>query len=561
MRPLALGLRAPYRLKRTIALLAQASLNLDFTRPPLDSRVTFTRASGGTSFRPVSFGPNLVPYGTFDTLTGWVPQGSVTATGGKLTGTTPAGSNVFASGPNLFGVVAGKLYQLQYEYDVVTGSTHSIYINNPTYDTSLNPAFATTAGRRTHVFVAKNTGLVSLDVVGGGGSSVGTFDNIEVREVIIDRPGDPIQLFTAPVNIPRFDYDPVTRQCKGLLVEEERTNALADSQELHLWSASAGATTKSANVALAPDGTITADSFVATAMPGHHEVYKSLVVGSVGTLVSYSIFVKALGSYTKARLADTGNGTFSASFDLITGAVSNTGGARFVSAGMEKLLDGWWRCHVVHTSDGTATARSVCGYPDNAALDLYGATFTGDGVSGVYVWGAQVEAGAFPSSYIPTMGASATRAADGVVVNTLTPWYNQSEGTLFADVASSKGTALQYATAASFVGSALGVNYIVAGFNATNASTLITGGSTMVSSAASAGQAVKIALGLSSGFQSMVINGGSSVNRAASAPLDQMTALRIGYWEGNPGHLNGCIRRVAYWPRRMSTLDLQGLTR
>lgn len=558
MRPLALGLRAPYRLKRSIALLAQASLNIDFTRGgPIDSRVTFTRASGGTSFRPVSYGPERVPDPSFDDTSKWLKGTGWSVTGGNGVATAAAlNANLFPL-PSLYTTV-GNIYLATVVVTAVTGTLRlNVWDDVSVIVTSRD---ITAPGTYTLPFVATTTRCSAYMSSGTAGLHA-TVASLTMTEVILDRPGDPVRLFLAPAMVPRREYDSVTGVCKGILVEEQRQNLLADSTLLHLWAASAGATTKSTDIAIAPDGTMTADSFVATAIPGHHEVYKSLNAGAAGTLVSYSIFVKSLGSYTKARLADTGNGTFAVSFDLVSGAVSNTSGARFISAGMEKLLDGWWRCHVVHTSDGTATARSVCGYPDNAALDLYGATFTGDGVSGVYVWGAQVEAGAFPSSYIPTMGASATRAADGVVVNTLTPWYNQSEGTLFADVASSKGTALQYATAASFVGSALGVNYIVAGFNATNASTLITGGSTMVSSAASAGQAVKIALGLSSGFQSMVINGGSSVNRAASAPLDQMTALRIGYWEGNPGHLNGCIRRVAYWPRRMSTLDLQGLTR
>ena len=60
-------------------------------------------------------------------------------------------------------------------------------------------------------------------------------------------------------------------------------------------------------------------------------------------------------------------------------------------------------------------------------------TYAGDGTSGIYVWGAQAEAGAFPTSYIPTAGATATRSADIASIPTSAFGYNQRAGSVVVD--------------------------------------------------------------------------------------------------------------------------------
>ena len=308
---------------------------------------------------------------------------------------------------------------------------------------------------------------------------------------------------------------------------------------------------------------MTADSFVPTAAPGHHEVYKSLVVGAVNALATNSIFVKQLGSYTKVRMADTGNGTFAASFDLVTGAVSNTSGARFISAGMEKLIDGWWRCHVAHTSDGTATARSVCGYPDNAVLDSYGCTFTGDGVSGVLVWGAQFEAGAFPTSYIPTSGAAATRAQDVAYIATA-GWLNTAVGTMLLDFnqllpASQQDTNALYFGA--YLNSSL-INGQDAGYTLYTAHNFLTRNPVIVTPSLGGFQgASRIALAVDGAGKYAVRNGGAVVSEMAAGLNNSGSPTVFSLCGASGTRRAQHVRRVAYWPRRMSNLDLIGLTR
>ena len=112
-------------------------------------------------------------------------------------------------------------------------------------------------------------------------------------------------------------------------------------------------------------------------------------------------------------------------FDLtaLTGSVVDGSG---VTYGIEEYGNGWVRCSVTGTcvSSGSTALTFY--------LDGYGA-FTGDGTSGIYIWGAQLEAGAYATSYIPTLGASVTRLADACSKTGISSLIGQTEGTLFVD--------------------------------------------------------------------------------------------------------------------------------
>ena len=62
-------------------------------------------------------------------------------------------------------------------------------------------------------------------------------------------------------------------------------------------------------------------------------------------------------------------------------------------------------------------------------------SYTGDGYSGIYLWGAQLEAGAFPTSYIPTVASQVTRSADSASMTgaNFSNWYRQDEGTIYCE--------------------------------------------------------------------------------------------------------------------------------
>ena len=102
------------------------------------------------------------------------------------------------------------------------------------------------------------------------------------------------------------------------------------------------------------------------------------------------------------------------------------------------MANGWYRCSVTVVADSTI----------GVAFQIYAATangttrtpvYIGTGANAFYIWGAQLEAGAFPTSYIPTVASTVTRAADvaSITGTNFSSWYNQSEGTYYAEVFSS----------------------------------------------------------------------------------------------------------------------------
>jgi hypothetical protein len=232
-----------------------------------------------------------------------------------------------------------------------------------------------------------------------------------------------------PANSPRFDhsYDPVsgTVRSLGLLVEESRSNSLLWSEDFSNWTVTNGSV--QSNVITAPDGNVTADKLVENSSTGNKEVNRGSITFTSGTSLTYSCFVKA-SERSLFRLAATsaffGSGT-NAYFDLTSGTVySITGGV--TSASIIPYPNGWYRCiaTILPTSSGTGNVFIT--------LILSGVTsnYTGDGTSGIYIWGAQLEQGSFPTSYIPTTNSTVTRTPDNVsmVGENFSSWYNQEQG-------------------------------------------------------------------------------------------------------------------------------------
>jgi hypothetical protein len=202
---------------------------------------------------------------------------------------------------------------------------------------------------------------------------------------------------------------------KGYTTEGPRTNLLPRSAAFNdaAWIVTAlmpfglGST---ANAAIAPDGTMTADHLVPDlTLDNNHQVGQNLALTS-GSTYTLSVYAKA-GGYGYIMLSmSSGSGAFAANqiavFNLTTGSCTGVGGTPTYRA--YYLRDGWWRFEITATATGTATSQFAL-----RVADAYSNTaFIGDGVSGVYFWGAQAEVGKFASSYIPTEGASVIRNGD-----------------------------------------------------------------------------------------------------------------------------------------------------
>ena len=238
----------------------------------------------------------------------------------------------------------------------------------------------------------------------------------------------------AGVNEARFDHNPVTGESLGLLIEESRTNLLTYSEQFDdaSWvKTRASITPNSIN---SPNGTATADKLIEdSTATNSHEIIKGVAGLAASTTYTYSIYVKPAGRQHVALV--TAGPAFATTQSVIftltgSGSATVTGGTP--TATISQLFDGWYLCNItVVTSAGGNSTIYYYLSTGNTTAEL---TYTGDGTSGIYIWGAQLEQASFPTSYIPTVASTRTRAADNASITgkNFSEWYRQDEGTLFA---------------------------------------------------------------------------------------------------------------------------------
>jgi len=230
-------------------------------------------------------------------------------------------------------------------------------------------------------------------------------------------------LLTAPANVPRFDHNPVTEESLGLLIEEQRTNLLLQSEDFDTTWAETRATL-ALNNRVSPAGTLTADALIASTDNDTHFTTQTFT----GTAAphTFSVYVKAAGlSHVALRLFNGTSQVGLAYYNLSTGA---TGTVTAGTPNIQSAGNGWYRCILTATlaASASCTADIYLASADNTN------SFAGNAFDGVTLWGAQLEAEAFPTSYIPTVAATVTRNADATDLSSSMPsWYRQDEGSFF----------------------------------------------------------------------------------------------------------------------------------
>ena len=217
----------------------------------------------------------------------------------------------------------------------------------------------------------------------------------------------------------RFDHDG-NGECLGLLIEESRTNLSEQSEDLNTWWIKHGGVTVTPNATQAPDGLSQADKLVSPNSSNRFSLYKWLALTANNTYTcscfakadEWNFFTIAVGKqggpYTRA----------SYTIDLTTGDVNqgpwqNTPASE--SFTKTKLSNGWWRLSVSVKVDSTSTDFQF--EMGMSPTNQFNNGTAGDGSSGIYMWGAQIET-SFPTSYIPTSGSTATRSEDIAQVST-----------------------------------------------------------------------------------------------------------------------------------------------
>ena len=361
-------------------------------------------------------------------------------------------------------------------------------------------------------------------------------------------------LQTATSGTPRFDYDPVTHALRGLLIEEARTNGAINSGRLDNASWVQTNHTVTATATGAPDGTTNGTKVTPTAVSSNHATQAPSIPVVAGSANTWSIFAKAAG-YPRIFMSFS-NGAqsngFTATFNLTTGIASAIGYIGLGSGGsvqMTNVGNGWYRCAISGIFDGTSGASAAIAYVDNGTTNI----FTGDGTSGVYLWGGQVEAGAFPTSYIPTTAAAVTRAIEICQVP-IGAWFNPNTYSLSLELDLPVVNSTYGGICDTVIGNASWF---------TNSTWTRAGAGTPSSTPLTAGAINKTCGTINVGVLMSICTNGGAIGSSASTGAAQTTATRLAI--GNdPWSLttafNGRMRRVRCWSRILTNAEMQQVT-
>ena len=362
-------------------------------------------------------------------------------------------------------------------------------------------------------------------------------------------------LQTASAGTPRFDHNPITGESLGLLIEEQRTNLLLRSEEFDNAAWTKISTTITANTIVAPDGTLTGDKLASsTVSVASHQDYQIGITITNAATYTWSVYMKQ-GEYAWGIVnaySATDSRTY---FNLATGTVGTV--AAGSTATITPVGNGWYRCSVTRTSAASTGGLSI--EMTNADNVPSFAAIVGNGI---YIWGAQLETGAFATSYIPTVASQVTRAADNAVMTgtNFSSWYNQSEGSFYfnATTASVGNRGLFFATN--------NANTADRMFSYGSVTALVFAGNTSVANQFTLIQ-VPGSLSNASALAYKVNDFAATSNGVAvatdtsgSVPLG-INQIQFGYLtNSNDQNINGTIKKLAYYPRRLTNTQIQALT-
>ena len=573
-------------LRRSIAgglgasdLFSVASLDLRFAQTKaLDSRITFTRASSGTYVGSDGLiktaTTNLLLRSEEFTLSPWTLFGTAsraadvtTAPNGTLTAdsvTLPASSGIFSS----TAAAANTTYTFSIWIRCDSTQSVRILINTNLHDPSTKTVTATTAWQRFDVTKTTSVGTTSWSAqvdTGGGNTFYLWGAQLEQSSTV----GEYIPTTSTINSAPRFDHNPTTGESLGLLVEEQRTNEVRNSNSM------------SAVVTGSPGTLPTNWSAQGNANGWTREVVGS---GSLGSL-----------NYVDVRFSGTPTGgQFSVTFQS-QGVVAASNGQTWAASVYYQLVGGslgnvvgypaanLWSSTPSYLS-GLGLAGSIIPsatlqrYTGSGTISQASTAFISWGITFVYTAGntynftirfagPQLELGAFSTSFVPTTGTAATRSADVASITgaNFSSWYNQTEGTVFANASTADPSSVTPCVAS--INDGTSSNRIQIGRTNSSGAALrvfvIANGSTSVNGmligSTSANASGKIIFAFKSSDFSGAANG-TLATPVTSGSVPTTTQFQIGNAvAGSP--LNGCISRLTFWPQRLPNATLQQITR
>ena len=345
---------------------------------------------------------------------------------------------------------------------------------------------------------------------------------------------------TINANLPRFDYDPTTLACLGLLIEETRTNALIFSSDVSSinWNKQASGTALvpviTPDAAISPDGTMNADRAVLSLNGG-------TTSSDISTLSQSVTFPAGSATYSVWLKSNTGINqtvvllTFLGNLSIIT------------------VTPQWQRFSI------TVTSTAV-----SSTIGIRARGTQSQGVIDVLIWGAQLETGAFATSYIPTTTTSLTRNADvaSMTGTNFSDWYSATTGAFVAwfDTVRPAGVGYIYSANA---GGSFGNSIYQSAYANTTDNYVISGGTQqarLLSGTITANTQAKTGLRYANADFATAANGGALQTQLSGSLPVGVDRLNIGQSAGGGNFLNGHAAKL-FWYASLTNAELVAFTK
>jgi hypothetical protein len=476
-------------------------------------------------------GSELVVNGDFATDSDWTKSTGITIGGSVCSFTsTPSIGSVRQSIP---ATTVGTIFKVKYEVLSLSEGAFNVTMNGRV-NQGIN---ATTVGIHIDYIVAPSLSSTTFGIHAVG-TTTGSIDNVSVKEYI------------TATNTPRLDY---STGSEAFLLEPQSTNLITQSE---LFSDSYWTKIGASVVGgfTSPSGGLNAFKLVEDTSTGEHRV-KAIGVSIVADRYSFSVFVKPNGrNQIRISGANYFSGGTDAYFNLDTKVI--TYGTRAANGLIETFSNGWYRCSFSSTSGEVAGGNAFM-YIDTALNGS--ASYTGDGTSGVYIYGAQLEQSSYATSPIPTSGATATRNQE--LCTNATPVINSEEGTLYAEISAlaNDGTYREISLNDGTTNNVVEIRYN----NITNQLQFVVrnGGSVAVSSRITLTSALdfnKIAFSYKSNDYKMYVNGIEVGNATSGLMPSGLNALSFDWGGSNP--FFGNTKGLKYYPKALADVQLEDLT-
>jgi hypothetical protein len=379
----------------------------------------------------------------------------------------------------------------------------------------------------------------------------------------------------APANSARFDhlYNPTTGEVEslGLLVEEARSNLIINSEAVSTWTISNMIPT--GNSVILPNGVASTEvEYRGETEDPNSKLLRPIPTGGIvaGETFVFSIFLKAGTESTVNINIQNNTATENIrvnSFNMLTGEDSGIlGNATNGEFGAIKYPNGWWRVYIRGTFANDATGLQT-------VIRLQGFSNQVSVTTSFSAWGANLEKGAFPTSYIPTGSSTATRTADNASItgSNFIEWYNQSEGTIMWNGRyNAEDINLQcYSIDPSTPGGDLNNRIALFGRSGLVSGAFVprirSSGDNFdpasVGTPTIKGTLIKTALSYSIGSVTFTEGITSQIVTSSPTSLPTVSLIKIGADYSGTQFTNGTISQLTYYPRRLTNAQLVTLTR